>query len=102
MPHCGPPPTGPEGTGNEDADKRAAGARALQRISHITNGQYFAATDVRSLLDVYRKIDGLERQEIESYQYRRHFEAFAFFGLAALVLWLTVTALELTYWQRLP
>lgn len=97
-----PPPPGAEGSGNEDAEKRLAGARALQNLSHITNGQYFPATDAKTLLEVYRKIDGLERQDIESYQYRRYYEAFAWFGLAALVLWLTVTCLELTSWQRLP
>jgi Ca-activated chloride channel family protein len=81
---------------------RAGGIRSLQEVVAITRGQYFQARDTKALLEVCRKIDGLERQRIESYQYRDHYEAFAWLGLAAFALCLTVAALEMTKWQRLP
>jgi Ca-activated chloride channel family protein len=98
----GPIPTGLDTVSKEAARQRQGGIQKLQKIAEITGGHYFQASDTKSLLDVYRKIDGLEKQQIESYQYHRYYEAFPWFGLAAFVLWMTVTILELTYWQRLP
>ncbi len=81
---------------------RVEGARTLQEVAHITGGRCFSARDTRSLLAVWQEIDGLERSDIISFQYRRYYEGFAWFALAALALWLLVGALELTVWQRVP
>jgi Ca-activated chloride channel family protein len=81
---------------------RAEGLRTLQEVAHITGGRCFSARDTRSLLAVWREIDALERSDIISFQYRRYYEGFAWFALAALVVWLLVGALELTVWQRVP
>lgn len=37
----------------------------LQEISNLTSGQYFRATDNKTLLEVYKQIDALERSKIE-------------------------------------
>jgi Ca-activated chloride channel family protein len=68
------------------AEIRAAGVRTLQEIAHIAHGRYFQAHDTETLVDVCRSIDRLERDELESYQYRRYFEAYPWCGLAAFVL----------------
>ena len=81
---------------------RAEGLRTLQEVAHITGGRCFSARDTKSLLAVWREIDALERSDIISFQYRRYYEGFAWFALAALAVWLLVGALELTVWQRVP
>src|SRR5438046_3415124 len=47
-------------------------------------------------------LDRLERSEITSFQYRRYYEAFPWFGLASFALWVLVGLLELTFWRRVP
>jgi Ca-activated chloride channel family protein len=81
---------------------RAEGARTLQEVAHITGGRYFSARDTKALLAVWRDIDAMERSDIVSFQYRRYYEGFAYFALAALIVWLLVGALEQTFWQRIP
>ena len=54
------------------------------------------------LLQAYESIDRLERERIESFQYRRYSEAFHWFALASLGCLLTWTALEATVWRRIP
>ncbi len=74
----------------------------LEAAARITGGKYFEARDPAALAQVYKEIDALERSEIESFQYRRYYEGFAWFGLAALVALVCLQALEMTLWQRLP
>jgi hypothetical protein len=57
---------------------------------------------MKTLLAVCHDIDRLERQEIKSFQYRRYYEGYPWFGLAALVFWVGVQALEMTWWLRIP
>jgi hypothetical protein len=44
----------------------------------------------------------LERQPIESFQYRHYREGYPWFGLAAFLLLATVQTLEMTIWRRVP
>jgi Ca-activated chloride channel homolog len=81
---------------------RASAERTLQAVADITGGRYFKARDSESLLDVCRKIDQLERQQIQSFQYRRYFEGFPWFGLASLVFLGLCQALEKTFWLKVP
>jgi Ca-activated chloride channel family protein len=91
-------------TGREPAAAkfRAAGVQTLHEVARISGGDCFPAHDAASLLEVCQKIDRLERQRIESYQYRLYREAFPWLGLAAFALWLGVLGLEMTIWQRIP
>ncbi len=86
----------------DSAANRELGLRTLTEVAHITRGRCFPARDTRALLAVLRDIDALERDSITSFQYRRYHEGFPWFALAAFVLWLAVSALELTIWQRIP
>jgi Ca-activated chloride channel family protein len=58
----------------------------LKRIAKITGGQYFRATDNASLTNIYEIIDGLEKSEIEGFQFFRHTEHYLPFVLLAIGL----------------
>jgi Ca-activated chloride channel family protein len=81
---------------------REQGIRTLRDLARITSGQYFQARDADGMLAVYRDIDKREREEIESFQYRRYHEGFRWFALAALGLYVTACALDRTAWLRVP
>jgi Ca-activated chloride channel family protein len=90
-------------TSDGAAQVRAAGIRTLQDIARLTNGKYFQARDGDALLAACRDLDEqLEREQIESFQYRRYFEGFPWFALASLVLLVTATVFDRTVWLRIP
>jgi len=60
--------------------------KLLKRIASMTGGQYFRATDRESLENIYSIIDGLEKSEIEGYQFYRYTEHYARFVWLALAL----------------
>jgi Ca-activated chloride channel homolog len=84
------------------ATERIQGERTLQAVAKISGGRYFRAQDSNALLAACREIDRLERREIQSFQYRRYYEGYPWFGLAAFVLLAGVHLLEMTLWQRVP
>jgi len=90
---------GPDGKPTDEALKAS---QTLKELARMTQGEYFQASDTEGLLDVCNNIDRLERQEIRSFQYRRYYEAFAWFGLASLFVWLLVFVLEATVWRVIP
>ncbi len=49
----------------------------LKKIADITGGEYFRATDNRTLEDIYNKIDKMEKTKIEITSYRNAKELFA-------------------------
>jgi Ca-activated chloride channel family protein len=89
-------------SGSNPAADRANAAQILQAVAKITGGRYFAAHDSRTLLAVCREIDRLERQPIQSFQYRRYYEGYPWFCLASLIMLMGVRMLEMTVWQRVP
>ena len=56
---------------------------SLKEIAKITGGQFFRATDNKSLQKVYQEIDELERTEIEVTEYQNYTELYS---------WLTIPA----------
>ena len=96
------PPKGPDAADDKSVADRLAAKKILQEVARMTKGRYFQAGDTKALLEVCGQIDRLERREIESFQYRRYAEAYAWFGLAAFALLLGVQILELTAWRRMP
>jgi Ca-activated chloride channel family protein len=93
----------PNVEGSADAAvNRAHAEHMLRSVAKLTGGQYFRAQDSHSLLNVYRDIDRLERQPIQSFQYRRYWEGYPWFGLASLVLLVGIQGLEMSWWQKLP
>lgn len=87
---------------SKQADENLRAKKTLQKVATITGGQYFQANDTAMLLDVCHKIDRLERAHIESFQYRRYYEGFAWLATAALLVWMTILILEATVWRKVP
>ena len=72
----------------------------LKSISKRTNGQYFRATNVSALEEVYATIDQLERTEIEVKEYTRYRELFGWFLIPALVFGLGGQMVDSTLFRR--
>lgn len=58
----------------------------LQKISALTNGKYFRATNKQRLKDIYQEIDRLEKSRIDVTEFSRKKEEFLIFALIALAL----------------
>ncbi len=95
-------PVRESGQPRTETEDRTQGVRALQAAAKISGGHYFRAQDSAALLAACRDIDRLERREIKSFQYRRYYESYPWFGLASFVLFVSVHMLELTVWRRVP
>ena len=77
-------------------------AAALKQIAEIGNGQFFRATDTRSLEEIYKQIDQLEKSSFEMKQYRQYRDLFPWFLAAGAGLLLVQTVLAQTVWRILP
>jgi Ca-activated chloride channel family protein len=93
---------GDPGATDESSAVREQGVRTLRDLARITGGKYFPARDADALLAVCRDIDQREREEIESFQYRRYHEGFRWFALAAFALFVSACVLDRTVWLRIP
>lgn len=60
--------------------------KLLHQISEETGGQYFRATDITSLEEIYTQIDQLEHTKIEKTTFKRQREEFHWFVLLSLVV----------------
>lgn len=74
----------------------------LQQISGITDGQYFRATNNRTLQDIYTKIDQLERTKIEITSYKNANELYYSWLGWGLLLLLIELGLSRTIFRKLP
>jgi len=74
----------------------------LQKIADITGGQYFRATDERSLAAIYQEISEMETTEFSVREYVQHAELFYYPILAALFLLLLEFILERMVFRRFP
>lgn len=74
----------------------------LKGIAETTGGLYRGATDRRSLDDIYREIDRLEKTEIRSKEYTSYEEQFGPWALAAAGLLLAEMLLGSTWLRRAP
>ena len=74
----------------------------LQGIAQATGGQYFRATDTRSLVQVFARIDAMERTVIKVRGYTRHTEQFPAFLYPGAFLILAELALAGSVLRRIP
>lgn len=84
------------------AESRASGENTLRTLAALSSGRHFQAGDGETLSKVCQEIDHLERSTIESFQYRRYYEAYPWFGIAVIASVLTFQLLDRTVWQRVP
>ena len=59
---------------------------SLKKISEMSGGKYFRATDNNSLENIYSEIDKLEKTEIEEFTYYSVDEKFRYFLIPAIIL----------------
>ncbi len=95
---------GKEDASGEDEQKvaRAKVVKSLTDVARMTGGKYFEATNTKALIAVTQEIDRLETDKIESFVYRRYYEAYVWFALASFVLFFNVLLAEATFWRRVP
>ena len=86
----------------EAAAARRTGQQSLAVVATMTGGRSFLAHDSAALTEAMKEIDRLERAPMESFQYRRYFEAFPACALTALGCFALVLSLETTIWRRTP
>ena len=58
----------------------------LKKISALTNGKYFRATNKQKLEEVYKEIDRLEKSKIDVTEFSRKKEEFLPFVILAMLL----------------
>src|SRR5262249_35064530 len=86
----------------DDVAARREGQQSLAAGGGMAGGRSFLAHDSAALTEAMTEIDRLERAPMESFQYRRYFEGFPTFALAALACFALILGLESTVWRRTP
>ncbi len=74
----------------------------LKKISDITGGQYFRATDNRTLEEIYNKIDKMEKTKIEIMSYKNAKELFAGWLELGFLFIILELAVSRTILRKLP
>jgi Ca-activated chloride channel homolog len=74
----------------------------LKKISQMTNGKYFRATNKRSLTNIYKEIDKLEKSKIDVTEFKRKKEEFFPIILLAILLLCAEVVLRHTYFRSNP
>lgn len=74
----------------------------LKMIAERTGGLYFRATDPRSLEEIFRKIDKMEKTEVKVKRYTHYTELFPAFLLPGAFLFLLEVGLSQTRLRRIP
>jgi Ca-activated chloride channel homolog len=74
----------------------------LRKISAMTNGKYFRATNKKKLEEIYKEIDRMEKSKIDVTEFKRKKEEFMIFALIGLLLFGIETLLRYTILRTLP
>jgi len=73
----------------------------LKKIAKITRGEYFRSTNRKSLKEIYKKIDLLEKTEIETKIFNTKNEEFYPLAFASLFSFLLSFLLQITYFRKI-
>lgn len=74
----------------------------LTKIADITDGKYFRATDTKSLEDIYKQIDQLEKTKVDVAYFSSYTELYYPYAIAAIALFLLEILLRYTIFRKLP
>ena len=74
----------------------------MRQISANTDGKYFRATGNKTLKEVYKEIDEMERTKIEVTEFKRYSEEYLMFALAAGLFLLLEITLRYTLLRSIP
>ena len=76
--------------------------KMLREIASKTGGEYFRATDKKSLESIYRQIDSMEKSKIENFDVTHVHEEYLIYVLAALALLLLEFIVKYIVLKRIP
>lgn len=76
--------------------------KTLGDIANITDGKYFRATNNRTLADIYKEIDRLERTKIENKEFSKKTEEYHRYALPAFLLALLGLVLQFAIFRHVP
>jgi len=76
--------------------------KLLTSIANETGGKYFRATDNKSLSNIYKEIDNLERSKVQITTFKRFAEKFYPFVIAALFFLFLEVLLRFTVFKKFP
>ena len=76
--------------------------KTLKKVAAITHAQYYRAQNPEALKNIYRKIDELEKTEIETLKFTRYHELFTGLLIAALVFLFAEIVLTNTRFMKIP
>jgi Ca-activated chloride channel family protein len=74
----------------------------LKEVAKIADGQFFRATDTRSLEQIFRDIDKLEKTTVAVKKYQQYRDLFPACIMAGCGLLLAQILLSQTIWKKLP
>ncbi len=74
----------------------------LKEIARIADGKFFRATDTRSLEEIYRDIDKMEKSTVTVKKYQQYRDLFPICIMSGLGLLVAQMVLSQTIWKKLP
>jgi Ca-activated chloride channel homolog len=74
----------------------------LREVAKIADGQFFRATDTKSLEAIYRDIDKLEKSSVSVKKYQQYRDLFPLCIMGGVGLLLGQILLSQTIWKKLP
>jgi Ca-activated chloride channel homolog len=98
----GPVAIYPDGTLKFDMVDVKIDEESLTNIANITGGEYFRATNKNKLVDIYKKIDELEKTKINVSEQSQKYEEYFWFALIGSVLFLLEFLLRNTVFKTVP
>jgi len=76
--------------------------KTLQEIANITDGKYFRATNNKTLTEIYKSIDLLERSKIQNKEFSKKNEEYRRYAIGALILALFAMILQFVVFRHIP
>lgn len=74
----------------------------LRKISAMSGGKYYRATDQESLKSIYNEIDQMEKSEVKTIDHSEYTELFPWFVISGLLLLILEMILSQTILRRIP
>jgi len=74
----------------------------LQKIAEVTDGKYFRATNNKTLTEIYKEIDKLEKSKIDVKEYSKKEEEYLKYALAGALLLVLGLFLKTTVFRTIP
>jgi Ca-activated chloride channel family protein len=74
----------------------------LKKIAEETGGKYFRAENNEKLRKIYDEIDKMEKSKIDVQEFKRKYEKFLPFALAAAIIFMVELLLRYMYFRKLP